>query len=141
MKKKLVMWAVGTALLLGTFFAVADFWRPDVPLGMEKQRTPIVFKPVNLTLATGDNNIWTPATGKKFRLLGWSLGCNVAGAALTVKDGTTTIMTLYLHSGSAGLNSPPLGNGYLSAAADNVLKFNHGSGATVIWGTVWGTEE
>lgn len=105
----------------------------------EHERTPSVFKAVNVTLGAGDSAIWTPAAGKKFRLMGWSLSSNVSGAALNIKDGSTVIIVLTTSTTTPSI-SPHIGNGYLSTAANNALNVQHAA-ATVVWGVVFGTEE
>ena len=68
-------------------------------------------------------SIWTPAAGKKFRVLAFMLSLSVAGSVI-LKDGTTgagatEFLRTPLMAAGAGLASPGLGNGYLSAAANN----------------------
>lgn len=140
------------------------------------------YKSVETTFTTtGLGTVWTPASGKKFRLKGGfllatvttvlssatpgaqivlcdnaatsclvpigaiSLAANVAGTPLNVwapvTPGTTVAHAAYQ---PVSFN---LGNGYLSAAADNVLKVGTndgssiGSGVITVVGMVWGTEE
>jgi hypothetical protein len=103
------------------------------------QRTPSVFTTVSLGAGTAEATIWAPTTGKKFRLMGFIL---TAGAAstLTFKDNTggTTIFVC------RGTTDQPivvaLGNGKISAAANNVLTVTRGTSATLD-GTLFGTEE
>lgn len=104
----------------------------------EKQRTPTVFKSFDLAAATAETTLWTPAAGKKFRLMGMII---TAGAATTLlfKDGTagTNIFRV-----GAGATPVPIdiGNGILSALANNNLTVTRSVSATLM-GTVWGTEE
>lgn len=100
---------------------------------------PIVFKTVGLTAATAETALWTPASGKKFRLMGFILTPGATGT-LTLKDGTG-LATIFV---ARGLIDQPiivdLGNGILSGAADRVLTVIRGTSG-ILDGTVWGREE
>jgi len=125
--------------------------------GWDMQRTPTIFKTVQIT-AVADNVVWTPATGKRFRLLGynisWNLGTIAAAAGLetiTFKDGAagTAFSTHAVQIsnasaygyGSFDVNYP--GNGFLSGLADRVLAVALDRAITAggFWINVWGTEE
>lgn len=107
---------------------------------MDLARTPNVFKPVAQTAATAETTIWTPASGKKFRLQRLTLTAS-AQTVLTFKDNTagTTILVLELAA-----NTPltiDLGAiGILSGAADRVLTVTRATSATLN-GFLAGTEE
>lgn len=107
---------------------------------MVMARTPDVFKPVALTAATAEVTLWTPASGKKFRLQRLILTVG-AQTVLTFKDNTAgpTILALELAA-----NTPftlDLGAlGILSGAADRVLTVTRSNSATLN-GFVAGTEE
>jgi hypothetical protein len=113
----------------------------------ERVRTPNVFKTIaGVAITAGTpQTIWTPAAGKKFRLLGYVLGASAttgaAGSVFILKDNTTEILRA-VDNGAGGINaiSPPLGNGYLSAAADNPLKLDAAANCTA-QGFVCGCEE
>lgn len=112
--------------------------------GWDRVRLASVIKTVAavaITAGTGAT-IWTPAAGKKFRLMGWSLSVS-AGASLIFGDNLvgTVILRTELQA-AAGISQNPhgFGNGYLSAAANNVLKLDATATATVS-GYVFGTEE
>lgn len=111
--------------------------------GLDRARTPFVFKPFAATAIVAGTGltVWTPAAGKKFRLMGWSLSTNTA-ADLIFGDNlaATVIYRTGVQQVNTVVNSPDIGNGILSAAANNVLKLDVSVGATV-GGTVWGTEE
>src|SRR5574340_1320349 len=123
-------------------------------------RFPNIFKTASVT-ATGNTALWTPTSGKKFRLLRFLViltGNATLGAAavLTVKfqDATTDIglsFDMYVPT-SAGTNagdafvSPwvdigPLG--YISTTANNVLNVNLSAALTAgnVRVTAIGTEE
>lgn len=107
---------------------------------MDLARTPNVFKPIAQAAATAETTIWTPASGKKFRLQRLTLTVG-AQTVLTFKDNTagTTILVLELAA-----NTPltiDLGAiGILSGAADRVLTATRATSATLN-GFVAGTEE
>lgn len=123
------------------------------------QRTPSIFKTGTLT-ASGNTAIWTPASGKKFRLMRFMLmmphDTTTAGGGeidITFNDSGTALgigLTVLVNN-AGGTNDGnvfdpewiDLGNGYLSAAANNVLNLNMSlalSGGKLRW-TVCGTEE
>jgi hypothetical protein len=104
----------------------------------DRLRTPKVFKPVDLAAGTAETALWTPAAGKRFRLMGLFLKTGAA-CKLTLRDGTggTTIVVLDL---DAAPHSLYLGNGLLSAAAGNALTVTR-SVSTTLAGMVFGTEE
>ena len=96
----------------------------------------------NAITAGTEETIWTPQSGSRIRLLGWSLSSSAA-AAIEFQDsaasGTVIAQTPLL--AAAGIHdSPDLGDGILLSAADGVLKLDVTSGSTVS-GMVWGIEE
>lgn len=125
----------------------------NVTPGWEAQRTPTIFKNV---ASASDFNVWDPAAGKKFRLMGFtirgvapSLGAAAVNSVALV-DNATDIFTFWFFCNTAiatardfsvTVNLP--GNGYLSIAADNILNANIGTGLTAgyIEVNAWGTEE
>ncbi|MFL6144514.1 MAG: hypothetical protein ACJ72N_21960 [Labedaea sp.] len=121
-------WATGSGPLLYT------------GAGFNRERTPAAFKANSATLA-GNSALWTPAAGKKFRLLRYMVV--VTGDAAQAVAGTFLVQLLDGAAGStaqahycfipgAALNGATLyhsgwidlGNGILSAAANNVLNMN-----------------
>jgi hypothetical protein len=106
---------------------------------------PYVFKTVQAA-GLGDNALWTPAAGKKFRLMRLYVmvptNCTIAARGVLViklRDGTTdtgVAMDVWLGQTApveTASNIPPqaldsgwidLGIGILSAAANNVLNVN-----------------
>jgi hypothetical protein len=101
-----------------------------------------VFKSVNALAITSEATVWTPASGKKFRLMGFVLTQGVLTGAVTLRDNTAGATILVIPPQTAGVSSPPanLGNGYLSAAANNVLTAQ-GAATETITGFFFGTEE
>ena len=121
---------------------------------LEAQRTPTLFKVASAN-AAGDNTVWTPAGGKKFRLLGFILTISkdaaCAGAQhIDFYDGASRIMFFDISSAALVATGNEIvipinfgGNGYLSIAADNLFKVNLNGAFTTGMCTVnaWGTEE
>jgi hypothetical protein len=126
--------------------------------------TPTVFKTAQAS-AAGDNALWTPAAGKRFRLQRFKVqvpaNCTLAArGVLTIKlrDGTTdTNLThdVYLGQTAIAADTNPqqtpvletgwidLGEGVLSATANNVLNINLSAALTNgnVRVTCCGTEE
>ncbi len=119
--------------------------------GWDKQRSNNVHKYQEyLSLTTGQHlEIWTPAAGKKFRLMNVLFSSNYAtGARVTLRDsvggttaGAANLATFNFNAkDTASFQFGP--NGYLSYQANNRLAVFNDSGATVsVWLTFIGTEE
>jgi hypothetical protein len=110
----------------------------------DRLRAPNVFKTVSDTAITAGTPlaIWTPTTGKKFRMLGFTFSSTIAGN-LIFKDATTEFFRAAKNAtnGISTLGSPSnTGFGYLSTTANNVLNLDV-SATTNVSGTVWGCEE
>ena len=106
--------------------------------------SPDTFKVIDAVAITVGTpaTVWTPASGKKVRLLGWALS-STASAALEFQDsgaaGTVIVQTPLL--AAAGIHDAPrLGEGILLAAADNTLKLDV-TGNSTVSGMVFGVEE
>src|SRR6267142_3948583 len=54
----------------------------------ERQRAVNVFKNVNALVITSESTVWTPTSGKKFRLMGMCLTQGVVTGTVTLKDNT-----------------------------------------------------
>lgn len=125
----------------------------------DRTRTPKVFKTATAT-AAGDTAVWTPASTKKFRLMGYAiyLTANASLAAggleeILLRDSTTAtgLALSAFVPGAAGTaftqdvesGVVTLGNGLLSATANNVLNVNLGTALATgeVRVVVWGTEE
>ena len=66
-------------------------------------------------------SVYTPTSGKKYRVLGFAISDTVAGA-VKFEDGTgNEVFRTPLLAASTPYNSPDMGNGFLSAAANNQL--------------------
>lgn len=109
----------------------------------DRLRTPIVFKPFASTavVAGVGLTVWTPAAGKKFRLMGWLISDSVAGQLIFGDNAVGTVIARSETLAAAGVSREDrIGNGILSAAANNVLKLDVTVNGNVA-GMVWGTEE
>lgn len=109
--------------------------------GYDRQRVPAVFKNVAAVAVTAGTPapVWTPAAGKKFRLMGYALSLSVAGSVI-FRDAAAEILRTPLMPAGNGQPSPPLGNGILSALANNVLNVDV-TATGAVSGFVFGTEE
>ena len=98
------------------------------------------FKPFDLSTVTTEQTVWDPATGKKFRLLGFTLKASAA-TTLTFIDGTggSTIFTIGFETGQAQLVDLGL-IGILSGAINRNLMVVSTDAADLV-GTAWGREE
>lgn len=107
----------------------------------DRLRHANVFKPIALSAGTAETAIWTPTSGKKFRVMGFILTPGAA-STLTFKDNTggTTILAARGTTDQPIYLSPPSSNGILSSAANNVLTVTRGTSCTLD-GVVFGTEE
>lgn len=136
--------AAAPALAAANPDAVQSVWAPQLlfdTAGYEVARTPVVYKTVSATVITSETTVWTPASGKRFRLMGFCITQGVAAGAITLKDNTagTTILIIPQNTLAQAL-CQPLGNGLLSAAANNVLTAT-GASTETITGYFYGTEE
>jgi len=89
--------------------------------------------------------VWTPASGRKFRLVGWSLGVTVAAAGIIFKEGAgnaalaqPTRTPVLAINGLSEVRLPD--TGVQSSTVDNPLKVDVTANATVT-GVVYGFED
>jgi hypothetical protein len=123
------------------------YFNPSTALWERARVGAIVLKSVTVFNA-GDNAVWTPAAGKKFRLFAAQMilngSCAIAVAAvlnLTLKDaGNFGLPAADVWVPNAAGTTPDLyvgpwltfgPNGYLSLLANNVLNLNLGVALTV----------
>ena len=122
------------------------------------ERTPKVFKTATAS-SSGNTSVWTPTSGKKFRLMGldFQLSENStlgSGAVINIQfqDGTNPIGPVFspfipatpiTGIGAEVTSMYSLGNGILSALANNTLNINLSSALTAgsVRVNAWGTEE
>lgn len=109
----------------------------------ERVRAGKIYKWIeflNLADATA-TTVWTPASGRKFRLMGIQISTSAA-ATVHLRDGAGGTRFYSQRTGGADTKDFSFGNGYLSATANNVLEILNSSGATInVWVNAWGTEE
>ncbi|MGB8644038.1 MAG: hypothetical protein WCF84_02285 [Anaerolineae bacterium] len=106
----------------------------------DRLRIPNVFKDLNAAAIGTIATVWTPTSGKKFRIMGGSISVSAAASVLLEDNsgGNTVFRTPKLLADTP--YSFDLGNGFLSAAANNVLKATSSAAANVT-GTLYGVEE
>ncbi len=124
----------GNALFCGSQLLAETDESHSVPL-----RTPAVFKPQNAVAIAAEATIWTPAGGKKFRLMGYHLTSSVTGNIL-LRDNTAGTIIDVIPATAGQCVVVDLHNGILSAAANNVLTAT-GPALSTLSGEVDGTEE
>jgi hypothetical protein len=104
-----------------------------------------------IVTASGNTAIWDPAAGKRFVLVGVyyqypATLTTAGGSLLSLYDGTTTnvlILSDAQATNPATHQHIPIGrDGYLSAAADNILYANLSAAVTAgsVTVSVWGYE-
>jgi hypothetical protein len=122
-------------------------------------RTPTTFKAASAT-ASGNTAVWTPTAGKKFRLMRYRIDVSAAAATsgggtldFFFQDSSTALgigFSCYVPAASVttAVGAPTsgwcdMGNGFLSAAANNVLNINLSAALTAgaVRIVVCGTEE
>lgn len=118
----------------------------------DRYRSPNVFKflwpPQAINTASVSGALWTPAVGKKIRLMGGSISFSAAGSINFEEDAVG--MTTGTGSGVTRWRTPELlantpynfdlGQGILFSAANNVLTA-YSDVAGNLCGTLYGTEE
>lgn len=107
-----------------------------------RTRSPNIIININAVAISPEATIWTPAAGRKFRIMGYVLESGTLGGNVLLKDNTggTTCLIIPFGAANGVITSPPMGNGFLSAAANNVLTAT-GTGAQTLSGYIFGTEE
>lgn len=112
----------------------ASWDRPRVPARLVNIAAQAITAGTPLT-------VWTPATGKKFRVLAFALSLSVAGSVI-LKYGAANTEFLRTPTVAAGTGhtSPDLGMVGMPGAANDVLKIDVTATGSVS-GYVLGTEE
>jgi len=108
------------------------------------QYRAVTFKVIDAVAITAGTpvTVWTPASDKTVRLLGWSLS-STAGAALEFQDSAAagTVISQSPLLAAAGVHSlQDIGEGVALTAADNTLELDVTVTSTVS-GMVFGVEE
>lgn len=107
----------------------------------KRAHAPTIFKDMATVTITTITTIWTPTSGKKFRLLGGTFSVSAACSVLFEDNagGTTIYRTPKLLADTPyNMDLGPLGK--LSASVNNILKATSSAAATIV-GTVYGDEE
>jgi hypothetical protein len=102
---------------------------------------PDAFKGLNALAIGTIATVWTPASGKKFRITGGSISVSAAASVL-FEDNAAGAGNFVFRTPKLLADTPytfSLGDGYTSVAADQVLKATSSAAANVT-GTLWGTE-
>jgi hypothetical protein len=105
-------------------------------------RTPDKFKLIAVSVTSGTPvSIWTPASNKRFRLMGGGVSLSVAGY-IKFEDGSGNVVwqTPMLAAGVPYNLPENFGNGILSSTVNNQLFIDVSASGTVN-GSVFGTEE
>lgn len=100
------------------------------------------YKSFSARSVSGPTSVWTPAAGKKFRLMGFVLAGSVAGDYILF-DNANTVYAVTLPVGISFM-APLPGNGWLSAVSNTPLTMRGPVAATTPntgTGQVYGTEE
>lgn len=106
----------------------------------ERQRVTNSFIVLNAINTNAEIAAWTPTSGKKFNLMGmWIVGSVAGNYVFRDNTGGTTIALAPSGAGGSGVYCS-LGNGKLSAAANNVLTAQ-GPLTSTLSGMLFGTEE
>lgn len=97
---------------------------------------------LNAVSITSIATVWTPTSGKKFRLMGGSISVSAACSVL-FEDNSAGAANFVWRTPKLAADTPynfDLGNGKLSAAINQLLKATS-SAAAAITGTLYGVEE
>lgn len=110
----------------------------------ERVRIAAISKDLSAVTITTITTVWTPASGKKFRLMGGTISVSAAGNVL-FEDNAAGAGNFIFRTPKLAADTPYTfvvlgGQGKLSAAINQVLKATL-SVAGAVTGTLWGTEE
>jgi hypothetical protein len=84
---------------------------------------------VDFTASQTGEAIWTPASGKKFVVVGYHLSFSAAGVITVWETGTNNLAgRVFQHNGAAN-GGAAAAFSFWSRTADNVLKYTTGAGA------------
>lgn len=114
------------------------------PTSVKQFPAPDVFKSINANAITAGTPeiVWTPASGKRIRLMGWAVS-TTGNAAVHFQDSSAagTIIAQTPLLAAAAIDDRDLaGRGVLLSAVGNTLKIDVSANSTVS-GMVWGIEE
>lgn len=107
---------------------------------LEEMVFPTVFKTVNLTFAAaGEQTVWTPAPGKRVRLIGWVLSQTASGK-ITLKVGGAAVLGPMQVNVGVPLVATYLPKGLPPGPPDGAVTVQV-DGAKDVGGVVYGVEE
>lgn len=109
-----------------------------------KLPVPDVFKVIDANAITAGTEeiVWTPASGKTIRLLGWRLSSSAA-ASIQFQDSASSAVVIAQTPvlAAAGIDDrESLGRGVVLASPGNTLKIDVSANSTIS-GIVFGVEE
>lgn len=112
------------------------------------QLQPTTFKPFSVTVASvgTPQTLWTPATGLRWRVMGWEISTPSASKAVFKEASVaaavgTRYVTATLPNAGTPLTSPYLYNGFTAASRNNQLVLDSDTAGVSYSGTVFGIEE
>lgn len=131
---------LGQAAMAGSLPVVLASNQSSIPVASTDALAPNVFKSFSGLAITAEATLWTPAGGKKFRLMGFAITQGTLTGDITLKDGTggSTILTVPATPVGQPL-AVPLGAGITSSAANSLLRAI-GVATETISGFVYGQE-
>lgn len=116
-------------------------------MGINESGTPVpqanIFKSISALNVSATSAVWTPASGKKFRLTAFYVSGSVAGD-YTLTDNGNTVNVFTIASANSTVAVPWLGMGWLSAISNTALTIKGPVAATTpctASGTFIGKEE
>lgn len=124
--------------LLSSPLAITSTVLSDILLALPPQ--PNVFKTIAAADISSETTLWTPASGKKWRLMGGIITVTGATGNVVLKDGNSGATIFNIPNSVVGTPIPlQLGNGILSVVANNNLRAQ-GTTLQLLNGTIWGIE-
>jgi hypothetical protein len=135
-------WSMSAIAVIDASGCITSVWNGQA---YSRNRSPGKFVSLNAVSVAAETTIWTPAAGRKFRLMGYNLTALGAAGNVVLKDNTAgASLPIVLPFGAIGANLssqyPGMGNGIVSATANNVLTAT-GAASQTLSGYVFGTEE
>lgn len=106
-------------------------------------RAANVFKVLDTVAIGSIATVWTPASGKKIRLMGGSISVSAAANVLFEDNSHSSTTNYVVRTPTLATDTAynfDLGNGILLGTADHVLKATSSASANVV-GYLYGTEE
>lgn len=112
------------------------------PVPISDSEAPTTFPSFSVVDITSETTLWTPASGKKFRLKGFVITQTVATGDITLRDGTggSTILVVPATPLGQSLYVPLGAKGILSSTLNNPVTAQ-GASTETISGFLIGTEE